>query len=94
MSRETVRCRACGRLHLQLPRDEVPEYEREQLECCCVCGLRNGFVQASLTNEELLDTLPVCVLPESPREAGIAMGLYELSDEEVMRRIRKQGGTR
>lgn len=33
-------------------------------------------------------------LGETPREAGAAIGLYELSDDEVMRRIRKQGGTR
>lgn len=32
--------------------------------------------------------------PETPREAGIAIGLYKFSDAEVMRRIRKRGGTR
>jgi hypothetical protein len=32
--------------------------------------------------------------PGTPREAGIAMGLYRYSDAEVMRLIRKRGGTR
>lgn len=31
---------------------------------------------------------------ETPREAGIAGDMYRLSDAEVMRRIRKRGGTR
>lgn len=94
MNGELVRCLACGRVHLQVPRDDVPEYEREQLECCCVCDSKEGFVQASLTNDEATSTLPVCIPSESPREAGIAIGLYALSDAEVMRRIRKRGGTR
>lgn len=81
-------------MHLQVPRSEVPEYEREQLESCCVCSSKKGFVQSPLLNDELLDTLPLCVPPESPQEAGIAMGLYKYSDAEVMRRIRKRGGTR
>lgn len=93
MNRELVRCLACGRVHLQVPRDDVPEYEREQLECCCVCGSKEGFVQASLTNDEATSTLPVCIPSESPREAGVAIGLYEVSDAEVMRRIRKRVGT-
>ena len=31
---------------------------------------------------------------ETPREAGIAIGLYRFRDAEVMRRVRKRGGTR
>lgn len=94
MSRETVRCRACGRVHLMWPRSEIPELEREQYEPCARCGSRDGFVQSQLLNDELLDVLPVCVAPETPREGGGAIGLYEFSDAEVLQRIRERGGTR
>ena len=75
MSRETVRCRVCGRVHLQVPRREIAEHEREQHERCSRCGSKEGFVQGSLLNAELLDVLPACVARETPREAGTAIGL-------------------
>lgn len=93
-SRETVRCRACERVHLQVPREELAGEDLEQYQRCNRCGSRDGFVQSPLLDEELLGALPACVAPETPQEAGIATGLYALSDEEVTRRIREQGGTR
>lgn len=86
--REVVRCRACGRLHLQVPRSEIPEDARAHYELCKRCGSSDGFIQTEPTNDEVLRALPVCVAPETPREAGIAMGLYKFSDEEVVRRLR------
>jgi hypothetical protein len=70
MSREIVRCRVCGRVHLQVPRDEVPEYERELLERCCMCGSKDGFVQGELLNDETSLAMPVCVPPEASESAG------------------------
>ncbi len=94
MSREVVRCVACGCVHLQVARAEVAEDLRPLHQVCWRCSSNRGFVPASHAAEEARHELPVCVPWESPQEAGIAMGLYELSDAEVMRRIRERGGTR
>lgn len=87
-SREVVRCRACGGLHLQIARSEISEDARAHYETCKRCGSSDGFLQSESTNDEVLRALPVCVAPETPREAGIAIGLYSFSDEEVVRRLR------
>lgn len=88
-SREFARCRACGRLHLQVPRSEIPEDDRAHYELCKQCGSSEGFIHTEPTNDELLRAFPVCIAPETPREAGIAIGVYSFSDEEVVRHLRK-----
>lgn len=64
MNRDVVRCRACGRVHMQWPRSEIQERERALYEPCARCGSKDGFVQGELLNDELLDVLPVCIPTE------------------------------
>lgn len=62
MKRQVVRCYSCSQVHIAVAPTEVPAQPLEVLRRCSRCGCEGTLAASHLLVDELLLTIPTCVL--------------------------------